>query len=113
MIVELLEGKFAEKIGFSSSAMAVSSHNGFGVYEALSTLARMSVLYMAKEQDAPTDTVTSSLSYNSQNAEHMHAQMLQAGKRGSSAGRIKLDKKKHLKPAEPGCCTGPSGKCSC
>jgi hypothetical protein len=48
MIVELLEGKFATKIGFSSPAMAVSSHKeGRGVFEALSTLARMSLLYEA------------------------------------------------------------------
>lgn len=98
--------------------MAVSSHNGFGVFEALSTLARMSVLFMAQEQDGsetsslPTDTHTSN--NNSQNADHMNAQMLQAKRRGSSGKNIKLDKKKHLKPAaDNGCCTGPSGKCSC
>ena len=35
MIVELLEGQFANTIGFSGKAMAVSSHDDKGILEAV------------------------------------------------------------------------------
>ena len=44
MIVELLEGPFAQTIGFCGKAMAVSSHDDTGILEAVAVLSKMAII---------------------------------------------------------------------
>ena len=51
MIVELIEGDFAEKLGFSTKAWPVSSKENTGWSEVLYNLVRLSVLYEAEQSE--------------------------------------------------------------
>ena len=51
MIVDLIEGDFAEKLGFTTKAFPLSSKENTGWSEALFHLVRQSILYEAEESE--------------------------------------------------------------
>lgn len=51
MIVDLIQGDFAEKLGFTTKAFPISSKENTGWDEALFSMVRHSILYEAEDSE--------------------------------------------------------------
>ena len=103
MMVELLEGNFAEKIGFSGKAMAVSSHTDRGVFDALAGLVKLAVLFEAQknedenERGTATATNIDRLGMPKMDEDDRQNEMPEVGRRSTieKNKKIKLEAVKH------------------